>query len=142
MGKDFKVKGGNRPLRTRMAAIADGTVIEAGDLVALDGSNLIIKALATSAKVAYAPLAHASGGGLLIEITEGNDFTLKGTMDTAFVAATHRGLECDINAGTQTIDPGGTTYKVIQISTFVNVERVGETTDIEFKINKPLDERA
>lgn len=142
MAKDFDVAGGNRPLRTRLAAIATATVIEAGDLVALDANGLIIKALATSTKVAYAPYAHAASGGLTIEVTEGNDFLLKGTIDTAFVAATHRGLECDINAGTQTLDPGGTTYKVVQISPFVPVEKVGSTTGIEFRINKPLDFRA
>lgn len=141
MAKDFEVLGGQKPLRTTMYPIATGTAIEAGDLVALS-SGLIIKAVVASAKVAYAPNAHEANSGILIEATVGNDFTLKGTMDTVFVASTHRGLECDINAGTQTLDPSGTSYKVVQILPKASVDLVGETTNIPFRINKPLDERA
>ena len=124
-------------------AIANTTVIENGDLVALS-SGLIIKATATSAKVARAMEAHASGDGTSIECSLGRA-KLKMDASDAFAAA-HRGGEYDIavdgDSGAQTINQSGTSYKVLMMSPDENAGTVGSTSDVQVIINKPLDRPA
>lgn len=131
----FKLANGEK-VRTRKCAIATGTAIEAGDLVTLS-SGLIIKAAAASTAIGWAPKAHPANSGTSIEVTEGNDFTLIGTMDVNFAAA-YRGVEYDINDTTQTIDQGGTTLKVLKVSMAADAGVVGVATGVEVRINKPL----
>jgi len=134
----FKLKDGEK-VRLTNATIAYDTVIEAGDLVAVD-TGLIIKAVAASTAVAWCPDGHASGAttNTNCEVTVGNDFTLKGTMDTNFLA-THKGTVCTIDDTTQYIDvsdTGGTDLVVVGISESAGT--VGSASNVEVRINKPL----
>ena len=136
---DTKIRG---KVETCRMAIAADTVIEAGDLVALS-SGLIIKATATSEKVARAMEAHAASGGSWIEVSRGNIEILIDASN-AF-AVTQRGGEYDIavsGAGKQTVNTSGNTYKVLMIDPREVADQVGETTDIKCIINKPLIKRA
>lgn len=136
---DVKIKG---KVRSMICTIATGTVIEAGDLVALSNGLLIIKATATSTKVALALQASASGD-TEIEVTRGNVDILMDCED-AF-AVTHKGGEYDIavsGAGKQTLNQSGNTYKVIMVDPSQDAGTVGATTNIKCVINKPLDARA
>lgn len=130
---DFKVENGEK-LRTRICKKASATVIEAGDIVAIS-SGLIIKAVAASAKIAYAPKG-AGDGETEIEVTEGCDFTLRGTGDAAFAVA-QRGTEVDlvVNSGAQQIDVGASSTDVFIISPDQNAGVVDSAADIEVRIN-------
>ena len=132
----YKLKDGEKVRLTR-AVIATATVIEAGDLVALDGNGLIIKAVVASAAVAWCPNGHAADSGTSVEVTLGNDFTLVGTMDVVFAAA-YKGVEYDINVTTQYIDQGGTTYKVLKVGIGEDAGVVGTASGVTVRINKPL----
>lgn len=134
---DFKIKTGEA-VRTRFAEIASATVIEAGDLVTLDSNGLVIKAVASSTKLAYAVNGSASGE-VAIEITVGNDFTLLGTGDANF-AESMRGSEVDLVGTTaQLIDVGSSATDVLRIVPYNDAGTVGSSADIEVRINKPLD---
>ncbi len=135
MAARFVVRDAEK-LRTIIAPIASATAIEAGDLVGIS-SGLIIKAVDTSTKIAFSPKAHPANSGTSIEITVGNDFTLLGTMDVAFAAA-YRGVDYDINATTQTIDQGGTTYKVLTVGCGNDSGTVGSASNVEVRIAKPI----
>ena len=132
---DFKVKG-DETLRSVFATIATATVIEAGDLVAID-TGLIIKAVAGSTAVAYAVEASASGD-TQIEVSVGNDFTLLGTGDAVF-AVSQKGTEVDL-VGTTTllIDVGTSSTDVLKIAIGTDAGTVDSTDEIEVRINKPL----
>lgn len=131
----FKLKDGEQ-VRQVKAVIADDTVIEAGDLVALS-AGLVIKAVVASAAVAWCKDGHASGDGTSVEISVGNDFTLETTGDAVF-AATYRGGEYDINVTTQYIDYGGTTYKVLKVHPGVDAGTVDTAAGVTVRINKPI----
>ena len=133
---DFKLKNGEQ-LRTVKAVKASGTVIEAGDLVALS-SGLIVKADASSTAVAYAPNG-APAGVTEIDVTVGNDFTLIGTGDTTF-AATDRGALADIaiSGGAQQVDVSGSSTDVLKVGIASDSGTVGSAASIEVRINKPL----
>lgn len=136
---DTKVIG---PVRTMKCAIGASTVIEAGDLVALS-SGLIIKATATSSKVARAMEAHASGGGTSIEVSKGRVELVMDSSDVFAVA--QRGGEYDIAVdgnGKATINQSGNTYKVLMMHPDENAGVVGATTNVKVVINKPIDDRA
>jgi len=135
MAAKFVITNAER-LRTIMAPIATGTAIEYGDLVAVS-SGLIVKAAAASTAVAYCVKAHPANSGTQIQITEGNNFTLRGTMDVVFAAA-YRGVEYDINDTTQTIDQGGTTTKVLKVSIGEDAGVVGSASNVLVRINKPI----
>lgn len=132
---DFELKDGEQ-VRTKRCVVGTATVIEAGDLVALS-SGVIIKAVAASTAVAYAIEASAVGD-VLIDVTVGNDFTLKGTADANF-AVTQKGTEVDI-VGTTTllIDVGASTTDVLKVGIGEDAGVVGATTNVEVRINKPL----
>jgi len=132
---DFRLKNGEK-IRTVKCLKASATVIEAGDLVTLS-SGLIIKAVAASAAIAYAPNG-AGNGETEIDVTVGNDFTLLGTGDEVF-AATHKGAEVDLVGTTDLlIDVGASSTDVFKVSISKDAGTVGATTNIEVRINKPL----
>jgi len=122
-------------VRTVKATIASATVIEAGDLVAID-TGLIIKAVAASTEVAYATQASAVGD-VLIDVTIGNDFELEGTGDAVF-AVSYKGGEYDINDTTQTIDVGASSTNVLKVSIGQDAGTVDSADNFVVKINKPL----
>lgn len=133
---DFRIKNGEQ-VRTVRAEKASATVIEAGDLVTLDSNKLVIKAVAASTAVAFAPKG-AGDGEVEIEVTVGNDFTLLGTGDAVF-AESMRGTEVDLVGTTnQLVDVGASATDVLIIGIGVDSGVVGSTSGIEVKINKPL----
>ena len=132
---DTKNKG---EVRSMICTIATATVIEVGDLVALS-SGLIIKATATSAKIARALEASASGD-VTIEVTRGR-VEIEIDCEDAFAVA-HKGGEYDITAGTQTLNQSGNSYKVLMVDPSQDAGTVDGTTNIKCIINKPLDDRA
>jgi len=132
---DFRIKDGEK-LRTVNALKASGTVIEAGDLVTLS-SGLIIKAIAASAAIAYAP--NGAGSGVTkIDVTIGNDFTLVGTAENVFAVA-QKGTEVDL-VGTTTllIDNNASTTDVLKVGIGEDAGTVDAEENIEVRINKPL----
>lgn len=135
--KDFKLKDGER-VRTVIATKASATVIEAGDLVAMS-SGLIIKAVAGSTRLAYAPYG-APAGVTEVEVTVGNDFSLIGqqTADAVF-AVTQKGATCDLK-GTTTlaIDNDTQSTNVLRIGIGKDAGVVGSAKNIEVKIELPL----
>jgi len=141
MARDFEFIGsdGHAP-RTKLATKDTATVIEAGDLVAI-ASGLIIKATATSTKIAYAPNA-APAGVTTVDVTQGNDFLLRGDAESNF-AVTQKAGEYDIavdgTTGKQTLNQGGTTYKVLMVDFGEDAGVVDAATNINVKINKPID---
>lgn len=122
-------------LRTVFATKDSSTVIAAGDLVAIS-SGLIVAAAAASTAIAYAPNG-AGSGETKVEVTIGNDFTLRGTMDAVF-AVTYKGGEYDINDTTQTIDVGASTTDVLKVSIAEDAGVVGSASEVEVRINKPI----
>lgn len=131
----FVIRNGEK-IRTTIAPIATGTAIEYGDLVTIS-SGLIVKAVAASTTVALCTKAHPANSGTQIEVSVGNDFTMRGTMDVVFAAA-YRGVEYDINDTTQTIDQGGTTNKVLKVSISEDAGVIGSAAGVEVRINKPI----
>jgi hypothetical protein len=134
---DFRLKDGEQ-VRTVKCTIASATVIEAGDLVTLD-AGLVVKAAANSARVAWAPNGSANGE-TEIDVTVGNDFTLQGTSDENFAAATHKGAEVDlvVDTGTQLVDVGESTTDVFRVGVSQDAGTEGAKTNVEVRINKPL----
>ena len=137
MAKDFTVVGGLHGVPTVFITKASATVIEAGDLVALD-TGLAIKATAASTALAYAPNG-AGDGETKIEVTVGNDFLLEGTADANF-AVTNKGTEVDVVVAStvQKIDLGSSTTDVLKVDISENAGTVGSANNVRVKINKPL----
>jgi len=132
---DFKLKNSEQ-VRTVRCAKASATVIEAGDLVAID-TGLIIKAVAASTAVAYAPYG-AGNGDLFVEVSVGNDFTLIGTADANFAVA-NKGTEVDLVGTTNLlIDLGTSTTDVLKVGIAEDAGTVDSTKNVEVRINKPL----
>ena len=121
-------------LRTVIVTIASAEVIEAGDMCELS-SGLPVKGTASGAKLAYAPFASPSGD-TQIELTIGNDFTLKGTGDAAF-AVSQKGTEVDlvVNSNNQEIDVGASSTDVFVVDISENAGTVDALTNIRVKIN-------
>lgn len=132
---EFKLKRGS-DLKTCSIAVASGTVIPAGSLVALS-SGLAIKAVAASTAVAYT-VSGSADGETTMEVSIGNDFTLVGTADANF-AVTDKGAEVDI-VGTTTvlIDLGASATDVLKVGIAEDSGTVGAEEGVEVKINKPL----
>ena len=131
----YTLKGGEK-LRMVRVTKDTGVVIEAGDLVAIDASGLVIKAIATSAKIAWCPNG-AKTAETGAEISVGNDFTLKTTGNAVFAAA-YKGLDYDIDVTTQYINYSGTTYKVLTVSPGEDAGVVGTAAGVTVRINKPI----
>lgn len=132
MAADFKAVS---RFETKKATIGSATVIEAGDLVALS-SGVVIKAVAASTEIAFAPQGSASGE-TEIEISMGR-VELVGTADAAF-AVTDKGIECDL-VGTTTllIDLGESTTDVFKVSAADNAGTATSTDNVRVFINKPI----
>jgi len=134
---DFKiVKSNNLGLNTRTATIASATVIEAGDFVTL-ASGLIIKAVAASTAIAFAPYGSADGE-TTIEILDDKDTEFEGTADANF-AVTMKGAEVDL-VGTTTllIDVGASVTDVLKISAAADAGTAGSAVGVRVRINKFL----
>lgn len=135
---DFRLKDGEK-IRTVKALKASGTVIEAGDLVAIEAeTGLIIKGTAASTALAWCPNGGASGE-TEVEVTVGNDFTLLGTTEQVF-AATMKGTIVDlvIASTVQKINDDASSTDVFVISIDKNAGTVGSASNVMVKINKPL----
>jgi hypothetical protein len=138
MAKDFELAKVNQGgLETIIATKESATVIEAGDLVALS-SNYIIKATAASSKIAYCPNG-AAAGTTDVEVTVGNNFTLRGTGQQVF-SADYKGDTCDmvVSGSKQYIDDDTSSTNVFQISIDKNAGVVGSADNIECRIILPL----
>lgn len=130
---DFKIKNGET-VRTVKCAKASATVIEAGDLVTLS-SGLIIKAVAGSAKIAFAPNG-AGDGETEIDVTIGSDFTLVGTGDAVYDAVTMVGTEVDLVGTTNLlIDVGASSTDVFIMGISTSSGTEDATTNMEVRIN-------
>ena len=135
---DFRLKNGEK-VRTTTALKASATVIEAGDLVAMESeSGCLIKGTAASTALAWCPNGAASGETEL-EVTVGNDFTLVGDAENVF-ALTQKGTEVDlvISSTKQLIDNNASSTDVLKISVGKDAGVVGAEENVEVKINKPL----
>ena len=130
----YKLVDGEQ-VRLALCTIDTATVVAAGDLVAID-TGLIIKAVAASAAIAWCPKGSATGD-TTCEVTIGNDFTLKGTLDAVF-AVTYKGGEYDIEDTTQLIDLDASATDVLKIDTSENAGTVGSTDEVRVRINKPI----
>lgn len=130
----YRLRDGEVVRMTR-AVKASATVIEAGDLVAIE-TGLIIKGVAASTKLAWCPNGGANGE-TVVEVSVGNDFTLLTTGDAVFAVA-YKGGEYDINDTTQTIDWAASTTDVLTIDMSEDAGVVGSASDITVRINKPI----
>ena len=135
---DAKIVG-DVQLRTKLCTTASATVIEAGDLVAMN-SGLIIKATATSAAVGYAPKGCADGE-TQVEVSVGNDFLLKMDAEEDFEVA-QKGVAYDIDVdgatGKQTLNQSGTTYEVLRVDISENAGTVDSKEDVLVRIEEPI----
>jgi len=135
MAKDFTVVGSEQ-LRTVRCTKAAGVTIEAGDLVTLS-SGLVIKAVAESTAIAYAP-NDAASAQLYCDVTVGNDFILQGTNENVF-AVTMKGTEVDlVGTTTQLINDDASSTDVLKIDISENAGTVGSASKVRVRINKPL----
>ena len=133
--KDFRLKDGE-VLRTVKCIKDTATVIEAGDLVALS-AGVIIKAVAGSANIAYAPYG-APAGVTDIDVTIGTDFTLIGTGEQVF-AVSQKGSEVDlIGTTTLLINNDASSTDVFKVGISKDAGTVDAEEEIEVRINKPL----
>jgi hypothetical protein len=129
----FRFHDGEK-IRLTRCAIETATVIEAGDLVTMT-SGYIVKAVAASTAVAFCPDGHAANSGTSVEVTVGNDFTLKGTADANF-AITDKGVVCNIDDTTQVIDLNATgETDLLKVSIAEDGGVVGSTEDVVVRIN-------
>lgn len=115
------------------ATIASATVVEAGDMVAVS-AGLIIKAVAGSAEIAFAPQG-SEDGETTIEVSKGY-VEFVGTGDANF-AANMKGTEVDL-VGDQLIDVGASATDVFKVAVDTEAGTVGSTADIKVFINKPI----
>lgn len=129
----FKLKDGDQ-LRTKIVPIASATEITAGNFAGMT-AGLAVSAVAATSAIAWCPKGSAAGE-TTCELTVGNDFTLVGTADAAFAAA-NRGTEVDLTDA-QLIDLGTSTTDVLKVGIGQDSGTVGETTEVEVRINKPL----
>ncbi len=134
---NFRIKQKGAGFKTRMYPIASATEIKAGDIVGVT-SQKVVKAGAATTAIAYA-INGSAVGETLIEVTEGNDFTLVGTGDAVY-ADNMKGSEVDlVVSGTkQLIDVGSSTTDVFEMVTAADAGVVGSAENIEVKINKPI----
>lgn len=136
MAKDFKLISsyvGGMPMKT--LAKASATVIEAGDMVAID-TGLAIKATEASTSLAYSPTG-AAAWATTVQILNDKDAEFTGTADANFAAA-NRGAEVDlvISGSTQEIDLGTSTTDVFKVSVGTDAGTVGAKTNVKVRINK------
>jgi hypothetical protein len=137
MAKDFRLKQQGPNYQVRTCEVASATVIEAGDLVAME-SNLIVKADAANTTIAYCPNGSADGETSVV-VTQGNDFTLVGTGDAVY-SEDYRGDLVDVvmDSADQQIDVTTGSTKVLQIEGAEDSGTVDSASNIEVRINKPI----
>ena len=134
---DFKIYRSGIANNNLVLEKASATVIEAGDLVALDAGGLAIKAIAASTAVAFAE-AGAGDGETTITVNNDSTLILSGTAGTNFAKA-NRGAEVDISGTTtQLINLAASVTDVLKVLPSENAGTVGATTEVLVKINKPL----
>lgn len=135
---EFKLKDGEK-VRTVKVIKASATVLPAGCLVALDAGGLAIKAISTSAAIAYCPNGGAAGL-TEVDVTIGSDYTLIGLGNAAAVfAVTMKGTTCDISGTTSVIiNNSATSTNVLKVGISKDAGVVGSAANIEVRINKPL----
>ena len=134
---DFKLVSTYSDTRREDYEIASATVIEAGDMVALDAGGLVIKAVAASTQIAFTEVGSADGETLISIVTD-DRVKYKGTGDAVFAKA-QRGTEVDlVGTTTQLIDVATSVTDVLKIAWGLDAGTVGSTTDIIVTINKPI----
>ena len=134
---DFKLVSTYSDTRREDYEIASATVIEAGDMVALDAGGLVIKAVAASTQIAFTEVGSADGETLISIVTD-DRVKYKGTGDAVFAKA-QRGTEVDlVGTTTQLIDVATSVTDVLKIAWGLDAGTVGATTDIIVTINKPI----
>jgi len=134
---DFEIVDKGPSYSTLICTIATAVVIEAGDMIEY-ASGLPVKATATGAKLAYSPAASANGD-TQIELSVGNDFTVKGTGEAVF-AVDQKGDAVDlvVDTNVQLIDNDTTSTSVFIVDVSENAGTVGSTSDIRAKIALPI----
>ena len=136
---DFKLLStyvSGEPMKTIEKASA--TVIEAGDMVALDAGGLAIKATAASTAIAWTRTG-AIAGELSVQVLDDPKAEFAGKGDANFAKA-QRGTIVDlvVNANVQEIDVGASVTDVLVISPASDAGTVGATGGIKVRINKFL----
>jgi hypothetical protein len=117
---------------------ASSTVIEAGDMVALDAGGLAIKATAASTAIAWTR-SGAAAGELYVQVLDDHKAEFAGSGDANF-AKTQRGTVVDlvVNSNHQQIDVGTSVTDVFKISAAEDAGVVGSPVGIKVRINKFL----
>lgn len=135
---DFTIVQRGPNSTTATLAKASATVIEAGDLVALDAGGLAIKATAASTQVLYTETGAANGDTEILVITD-TDLILRGTADANF-AASNRATEVDIVVtwNNQLIDLGASVTDVLKVVPDSKAGTVGSANNVLVRINKTL----
>ena len=129
---DFKILTPNTvPMKTLEKASA--TVIEQWDMVTLDAWWLAIKAVAGSAKLAYA-MADWLDWETELTVCADEDATFEWTADANFAKA-NRWTTCDLVWATQLIDLWATVTNVFKVLPSVDAWTVWATTWVKVKIN-------
>lgn len=138
MAKDFRLYKERCDYNTVALEKDSATVIEAGDMVALDAGGLAVKADANSAAIAYSE-AGAGDGETSVVVVNDPEVSFLGTGDAAFAKA-QRGTAVDlvVNSTNQQIDVGTSLTEVFRIYPSVDAGEVGSTENIVVRINKPL----
>ena len=130
MAKDFRLYKERSDYNTVVLEKALATVIEAGDMVALDAGKLAIKATAASTAIAYSE-TWADGTVTSIVVVNDPQVSFSGTGDAVF-AKSQRGTEVDlvVNATNQEIDVGLSVTDVFKIYPSEDAGTVGSTDEI------------
>lgn len=125
-------------LYTKPYTIASATVIELWDIVALDASNLVIKATAASTKIAYA-VQKSDVWDTEILLAVDWDLVLKWTWDAVF-ANSMKWITCDLVVTTwkQYVDVWASATDVFKIISSADAWTVWSAENIKVKINAPL----
>jgi len=139
---DFKLYNPEHSYRTTSLPKDAATVIEAGKLVGVDGSNLAIEADATSTFIAYTPFGAPAGQEFVLVCSDKENVTLTGTADANFaVANLYTEVDVVINSGVQNIDLGASTTDVLRVIPNVvdtDLNTVGSPSNVLVTINKHL----
>lgn len=114
---------------------ASATVIEAGSLVALDGSGLAVEAGATDTAVAFTE-GGAGDGETKVGVITDERLVLEGTSGTNF-ADTDRWTVVDIDAS-QNIDLTASATWVVKVLPGLDAGTAGSTDEVRVRIEETL----
>ncbi len=135
---DFKVYRSGSSDNTMTLEKASATIIEAGDLVALDASWLAIKATAASTALAFCEGGWADWE-TEIQVSTDPELILSGTGDAVFAKAQRwTTVDLVVNAWVQQIDVWASLVDVLKILPSTDAGTVGSAAGILVKIAKPL----